>query len=231
MCRMMALKPFDGRRHRGLLENFFRLAETGSTLPGDSPGHLDGWGIGYFHDGRAVVRKSGRSVVAEENNFFAVLEKIARSPILIVHLRKSSWSGTSSKIHAHPFRYQNTLFAHNGTIRDYRSLLKEIPERRSLTGALDSEVYFRYIMAFRKSGWERDFRKALQGIQTRNTYSSLTCLLADQTNLYAYREYRKNPEYYSLYSASSPDGTVVSSEPISSELQWKMIRRGRLFIA
>ena len=231
MCRMMALKPFDDRLHRELLENFFRLAETGKRLPGDAPGHLDGWGIGYFYQGRAVVQKSGGSVVAEERKFFATLEKIARSPILIIHLRKSAWSGTSFKVHAHPFLFENTLFAHNGTIRDYQSLLKEIPGRQSPGEALDSEVYFRYIMALRNLGLESAFWKAVRGIRKRNTYSSLTCLLADHKNLFAYREYRKHPEYYSLYRASFRNGSVVSSEPISSGLQWKVIRKGNLFIA
>src|SRR4030042_2976014 len=144
MCRMLGLKNFVFRKHREILENFFELAESGKTLPGDPPGHLDGWGIGYYKNGKAFVHKSGGSIVEEKQDFFKTCEKVGTSRILLLHLRKSAWSDTSSPVHAHPFAAGNILFSHNGTIRDFKSLRKEITHDIPHPGALDSEVSFHY---------------------------------------------------------------------------------------
>jgi predicted glutamine amidotransferase len=231
MCRMLALKNFEYGRHKEILENFLALADTGNVPPGNDPGHRDGWGIGYYKNGQAVVYKSGGSAVEEKRDFWEICARIDHSKIILVHLRKSSWPGTSSSNHAHPFSHGGTLFAHNGTVRDYKTLLKEITEQdKPCPEALDSEVYFRYVMSFASLGLEKAFRKAVQHIKKHNSYSSLTCLFSDGNQLYGYREYRKNPEYYSLYHATFEDTGIISSQPLSPRLQWKMIRKAKLFV-
>ena len=228
---MIGLTNFDWKKHKEILENFFKLAQTGKILPGNSPGHCDGWGIGYYKNGEAVIRKSGKSILREKRKFFDTLEGIAHSHILIVHLRKSAWPETSTTQNAHPFSHKNILFAHNGTIRDYKNLLKEIAESdRPLPSALDSEVYFRYVMSFFSADLEKSFEKAVRHIKKENTYSSLTCLFSNGNKLYGYREYSKHPEYYSLYCAAFGRSKLISSEPVSPPLEWKMIRKG-MFIS
>jgi predicted glutamine amidotransferase len=229
MCRMLGLKNFEYGRHKGILENFLALADTGNVLPGDGPGHRDGWGIGYYKNGQAVVHKSGGSAVEEKSEFWETCASIGRSRIILVHLRKSAWHGTSTANHAHPFCHEGILFAHNGTIRDYKTLRKEISEQKKpYPEALDSEVYFRYVMNFSSLGLKKGFQKAVQHIRKYNSYSSLTCLFSDGNRLYGYREYRKNPEYYSLYYATFEDSVVISSQPLSPRLQWKMMDKARL---
>ncbi len=228
MCRMLGVKNFDLRRHEEVLRNFFELAERGKILPGDSPGHVDGWGIAYYRNGAPVVQKRGRSVLADKKKYWETLETVGRSRVLLVHLRKSSWSGTSSKSHAHPFSWKNFSFAHNGTIRDYKKLLNELPGREQLGDILDSEVYFRYIISFISLGLEKAFRQAVRRIRKRNTYSSLNCLFSDGRRLYGYRDCRRNPEYYSLYHADLDGAGIISSEPVSPQARWKMIPRGMM---
>ncbi len=230
MCRMLGLKNFVFRRHREILENFFELAEAGKTLPGDTPGHLDGWGIGFYKNGKAVVHKSGGSIVGEKREFFETCERVKASRILLVHLRKSSWSGTSKLAHAHPFASGNILFAHNGTIRDFKALRKEITLDPPHPDALDSEVYFRYVMNFAPLGLAKAFRRAACHIRTSHTYSSLTCLFADGDLLYGFREYTKDPWYYALYCAPADEAMIVASQPVSPRLRWKMLPKGRLFL-
>ena len=231
MCRMLGLKNFEYRRHKEILENFFQLAQTGKVPPGNAPGHCDGWGIGYYKNGEAVVHKSGGSIVEEKEDFFETCQRIADSKILLVHLRKSAWPWTSTADHAHPFSHKGILFAHNGTIRDYKTLLKEIPGRdQPRPGALDSEVYFHYVMNFASLGLEKAFKKAVRPIKKYNTYSSLTSLFSDGQLLYGYREYSKNPGYYSLYHAAFGGASVIASQPVSPHLPWKMLSKGKLFI-
>mgnify|MGYP002395531696 CR=1 FL=1 len=231
MCRMLGLKNFEYRRHKEILEYFLALAETGKVPRGDTPGHLDGWGMGYYRNGQAVVHKSGGSVVEEKRDFWETCERIAHSKIIIVHLRKSSWPGTSKADHAHPFSLKNILFAHNGTVRDYKTLRREIPgPGRPRPDALDSEVYFHNVMNFASLGLEKAFQKAVQHIKKSNRYSSLTSLFSDGNMLYGYRQYSKNPGYYSLYHALCGDAGVISSQPVSPHLPWKMLRRGKLLV-
>jgi glutamine amidotransferase len=228
---MLGLKNFEFGRHREILENFLALADTGNVLPGDGPGHRDGWGIGYFEDGQAVVHKSAGSALEEKREFWETCARIGHSKIILVHLRKSSWPGTSTANHAHPFSHKGILFAHNGTIRDYKTLLKEITEQeKPYPGALDSEVYLRYVMSFASLGLEKAFQKAVQHINKYNKYSSLTCLFSDGTKLYGYREYTKHPDYYSLYHAPFGNASLISSQPLSPRLQWKMMPKARLLV-
>lgn len=222
---MLGIKNFDYNKHKAILENSFRLAQDGKILPGDSRGHSDGWGIGYYEKGKALVHKSGGSVLSEKKDFFRTLQKIARSPVLIVHLRKSAWPDTSTADSAHPFKYKNFLFAHNGTIYDYKKLLKDIASPlRPRSNALDTEVYFRYLLN------SMCLKYAVRQIQKNNKYSSLTSLFSDGTNLYAYREYRKSPDYYTLYSAQFGDAYLVSSEPVSPHLKWKILNERKLLV-
>ncbi len=230
MCRMLGLKNFVFRKHREILENFFELATSGKSPPGDTPGHLDGWGIGFYKNGKAIVHKSGGSIVEEKREFFETCERVNTSRILLLHLRKSSWSGTSKVAHAHPFAVGNILFAHNGTIRDFKPLREKIIHDPPPPGALDSEIYFRYVMSFAPLDLAKAFGKAACHIRKVHTYSSLTCLLADGNLLYAFREYTKDPWYYSLYDAPTGEATIVASQPVSPDLRWKMLPKGKLFI-
>jgi len=229
MCRMLGLKNFVFQRHRKILENFFKLAESGKNLPGDTPGHLDGWGVGFYKNGKAFVHKSGSSIVKEKREFFDICERVKASRILLLHLRKSSWSGTSKLAHAHPFVVGNILFTHNGTIRDFKALRKRITHDPPHPEALDSEVYFRYVMNFAPLGLAKAIRKAACHIKTSHTYSSLTCLFADGNLLYGFREYTKNPWYYSLYYTPDQEATIVASQPVSPDLRWRMLPKGKLF--
>ncbi len=230
MCRMLGLTNFIFQRHKKVIENFFELARSGKFLPEDSPGHLDGWGIGFYRNGKVMVHKSGGSILKERREFFEVCRSVKSSNILLLHLRKSSWKDTSRRHHAHPFAIGNTLFVHNGTVRDYKTLRQKIVHHPPTSRALDSEVYFHYIMEFISLGLAKAFRKATREIISNHSYSSLTCLFSDGNRLYGFREYTKAPWYYSLYYAFDADTTIVASEPVSPDLRWKMIPRGRLMV-
>jgi glutamine amidotransferase len=226
---MLGLKNFEYARHKEILENFLALADTGNVPPGKKPGHHDGWGIGYYKNGRAVVHRSGGSASEEKVDFWKTCARIDHSKVLLVHLRKSSWRGTSLADHAHPFSHEGFLFAHNGTIEKFETLLKEFTGRdRPRPEARDTEVYFRYVMKFTSLGAVKALRKAVQHIKKYNSYTSLTCLFSDGNRLYGYREYRENPEYYSLYYATFEDSVVISSQPLSPRLRWKMLRKAKI---
>ncbi|HCJ66093.1 MAG TPA: class II glutamine amidotransferase [Elusimicrobia bacterium] len=218
MCRMLGIKNFDYQKHKKVIEEFFKLAQSGKTLPGNSPGHLDGWGIGYYQNGQAIVFKSGNSVVEEKDKFFKKIREIAKSKILILHFRKSAWKNTSNTKNAHPFKYKNYLFAHNGTIYDYKHLLK--------MNALDSETFFRFILGSPGNSPTEKIKKAVENIKNKHKFSSLTFLFSEGINLYAYRDYQKSPDYYTLYQ----DNSLISSQPLPFKNRWKILKSKKLVI-
>lgn len=224
MCRMLGITNFDYDKHSELLRNFFKLAETGKTLKGDSCGHLDGWGIGWYKNSRAFIHKSGKPITKEKDAYFGLLEKIGRSLVLIAHLRKSAYSDPNTKKDAHPFKYKNVIFAHNGTICDYEKLIGQIsPQDKPPYKALDSEIYARFIISRSARNLKKKLSEAVSFIRENNKYSSLTCLLTDGKTLYAYREFTKSPEYYTLYRARSGKSNIISSEPVSDKLDWEAL--------
>lgn len=230
---MLAIRNYSCREHRPLLEGFAGLAETGRVPAGSSPGHNDGWGIGYYRHGRAAVHKSASSILREKDVFHRLLHEADRSPTLLVHLRKAAWPDSSQPEHAHPFLYENRMFAHNGTIADYRKLLPWLrvdKDPAEIGRALDTEVFFYFIMSRLPLGIEPALQRSIRDVCRGNSFSSLNFLLAGEKELFAYRQYSLDPSYYSLYRTRAGGSDVVCSEPVDGSLTWKMVRRGSLLV-
>jgi predicted glutamine amidotransferase len=108
----------------------------------------DGFGIGWYTaDGLvepALYRGTGPAW-SDQN-----LREIARSttsPLFLAHIRASTGTPVQ-QTNCHPFRYANWLWVHNGSIRDFALLKRDLvlavdPELYpAMTGSTDSEVMF-----------------------------------------------------------------------------------------
>jgi predicted glutamine amidotransferase len=227
---MLGINNFNYIAHKKTLESFFLLAKNGKTLKGDSKGHTDGWGIAYYKGNKLSIYKSGKSVLKEKNKYFSKLKKIGKSGVLIVHFRKSSWKDTNASAHAHPFGYKNISLGHNGTVYDYKKLLNHIPKTFHLNSeALDSEVYFYHILSYALEGLKKALLKSSAYIRKNNKYSSLTALLSDGRKLFAYRQYSKSPDYYTLYHSKLKNTDLVSSEPLA-KTGWSKLSKNKIYV-
>lgn len=227
MCRLLGITAFEFSQHRGIIRNFCELARSGTVMEGASPGHGDGWGMACYLDGKLVVHKSGGNLLHEVDKLVAILRGVGRSPALILHLRKSAWKDTNSARHAHPFQYHNVAFAHNGTVYDYQRLIPGISLPGFGDDALDTEVFFAHFMSAQSVKLERAFLGTVSSIKKNCCYSALNCLFSDGTKLYAYRDYCKEPEYYSLYTGRLKNSCIISSQPIDENLTWKLLDNGQ----
>ncbi|ABF08621.1 putative glutamine amidotransferase [Cupriavidus metallidurans] len=87
-----------------------------------------------------------------------------RAAKFVAHIRAAT-DTPAQETNCHPFRYGRWLFAHNGLIRQYPEVRRELmlsiaPELfRWIEGSTDSEVMFYLALTF---GLERDPREALQ---------------------------------------------------------------------
>ncbi len=110
--------------------------------------NMDGWGIGYFRKGRALVEKSAQRVYVPGriHDSYQRLARVVSSMIIISHIRFRT-SGPIDECHAHPFILRfcgsDWLFAHNGkapAIEEYRT------QGEGIAGAVsDSARAFEYL--------------------------------------------------------------------------------------
>jgi predicted glutamine amidotransferase len=225
MCRLLGVTNFEYSRHENIVNNFCDLARCGNVMAGDPPGHADGWGLAFYENGRLVVHKSGESLLDEREIVINELKRVGRSPVVILHLRKSAWKDTSSTRHAHPFQYNNVAFVHNGVVYDYKYLLPEITIPGLQEDALDTEVFFYHFMSAQGVGLGEAFLQSVAKIKRELPFSALNCLFSDGEKLYAYRDYSKEPAYYSLYKSFAENSCIISSEPLDESLQWTMMEK------
>jgi len=230
MCRLLGITNFNYLKHQKIINNFCDLARTGTVLAGDSPGHEDGWGLAFYDNGKLVVHKSGLNILDEQEPFLDILEKAGDSPIMILHLRKSAWSNTTSTRHAHPFDYENRVFAHNGTVYDYKGLLKDITIPGLREDALDTEVFFLHFLSSDVADLGSAFLKTVALIKNTHSYSALNCLFSDGEKMYAYRDFSKEPDYYSLFKTQSENSVIIASQPLSSSLLWKQMDKEEFYV-
>ena len=231
MCRLMGITNFEWVRHDHLVRNFCELARSGAVMPGDPPGHGDGWGLAYYQDRALVVRKSGGNLLDEAQEVLEILGRVGKAPLVMLHLRKSAWNDTSSTRHAHPFQYDNTCFAHNGVVYGYQGLLPDIAIPGLGTDALDTEVFFYHFLSAQLTsggalGLGEAFLETVALIRKEYRFSALNCLFSDGAKLYAYRDFTKEPEYYSVYKSCTHTSCIVSSQPLDEAMTWELMDKG-----
>ena len=225
MCRILGITGFDYSRHQNIVERFCELARCGVVMAGDPPGHADGWGLAYYQAGKLVVHKSGVSLLEETGKVLRLLSAAQTSPLMILHLRKSAWGNTSCTRHAHPFHVNNTVFFHNGVVYDYQRLIPAISIPGLGADALDTEVFFCHVLSGQARDLGRAFLDSVALIKREHSFSALNCLFSDGAKLFAYRDYAREPDYYSLYKAFSANSWVISSEPLDENLRWEMMAK------
>lgn len=223
MCRVLGITDFDWSRHREIIARFSQLAQTGMVMAEDPPGHMDGWGLAFYQKGQLVVHKSGVNLLEEADKVNGILSAAQRSPLMILHLRKSAWTNTSNTRHAHPFHLGNCVFFHNGVVYDYQGLLPDISVPGLGADARDTEVFFYHVMSGTTRDLGRNFLDSVVVIKRNHRFSALNCLFSDGVKLFAYRDYAKEANYYSLYTARAENSWLISSEPLEESLQWEMM--------
>jgi predicted glutamine amidotransferase len=158
MCRWLAysgapilIEDLLYRPHHSLI-----VQSLHSTM-GAEETNGDGFGVGWYGVGdEAGVFHSIEPAWNDRN--LRELARHVRSPLVFAHIRASTGSPVQ-QTNCHPFRYRNWLWMHNGLIRDFhevkRDLVLEIePELYPLIeGSTDSEVLFYLALTY---GLEHD---------------------------------------------------------------------------
>ncbi len=230
MCRVLGITNFDYSKHEAIVARFCELARSGMVMAEDPPGHMDGWGLAFYQIGELVVHKSGTNILEEIDKVIRILSAAKNSPLMILHLRKSAWRDRFSTRHAHPFYHNNTVFFHNGVVYDYQGLIPAITLPGLRTDALDTEVFFYHVMSGDSQDLGRAFLDTASIIKQKHKFSALNCLFSDGVKFYAYRDYAREPDYYSLYKACSENSWFISSEPLDENIRWEMMAKEEFLV-
>ncbi len=216
MLGLVARAPVPGGRY---------IASPGGlghlSLFGDHAPHRDGFGYAWLDgEGRLNVRRWGR-------------EELARAPavlpgapypwasLLIAHVRKASpiYSGDLSARAAHPFLSGGIALAHNGTVRAADWLGG---------GGSDSALLADWLAASWRPRTPDDLARALEELVGRTSdFTALNILVSNGEGLGAFRCYRREPGYYTLWYRRGKDEVVVSSEPLFGD-GWELLDSGEL---
>jgi predicted glutamine amidotransferase len=228
---MLGILPLDGSSvDPRLLRDFRILASTGMVRPNSSSGHRDGWGIAAWSiEGKPFYIGRQPSDASSDPLYESACESLeklgVRSP-LIAHFRKRSVAAKSLE-NTHPFLYERWAFAHNGTIRNLK-----------LKSSTDSLWFFQGLMCEVESNNSDEgdesileaFRKHISKVRDSYPYSSITFLLSNGKKIYAYRDFRKEGQYYTMFFTRLSNALVVCQEKIF-ESNWQELQNGQLLVA
>jgi predicted glutamine amidotransferase len=153
MCRWLAysgspirLEELLVKRDRSLIDQSLHARQGATTTNGD------GFGVGWYGDGELPRVYRSTHPAWNDRNLRELAAGIS-SPLFFAHIRAST--GTAiQETNTHPFRYGNWLWMHNGLIREFplvkRELVLAIDDSlfTSIEGTTDSEIMFYLALTF-----------------------------------------------------------------------------------
>jgi predicted glutamine amidotransferase len=228
MCRWLAysgtpirLEELLVKRDRSLIDQSLHARQGATTTNGD------GFGVGWYGDDAAPRLYRSTHPAWNDRNLRELAAGIS-SPLFFAHIRAST--GTAiQETNTHPFRHGRWLWMHNGLIREFarvrRDLLLAIDDSLfpSLEGTTDSEAMFYLALTF---GLEEDPVAAVErmvGLVERTGRDhgvelpvQMTIATTDGKSVWAFR-YSSEGESRSLYFSTRMDD-LKALYPESAEL-------------
>lgn len=153
MCRWLAysgtpirLEELLVKRDRSLIDQSLHSRLGATTTNGD------GFGVGWYEEGEPPRVYRSTHPAWNDRNLRELAAGIS-SPLFFAHIRASTGSAIQ-ETNVHPFRHGNWLWMHNGLIRDYPTVRRELQLRvaddlyTSIEGTTDSETMFYLALTF-----------------------------------------------------------------------------------
>jgi predicted glutamine amidotransferase len=180
--------------------------------------NAQGWGIAWYDlHHNPNVQKGKRSALHPEQNKPVQID--VSTDVFVSHARFAT-SGSVDERNVHPFRFNNYVFAHSGTVNKELLLDKLTPpmNQNFQSEPIDSEVLFRYILQEVKQKGIIDGVK--YAINAAEHPHNTNFIFTDGANLYAYCY--GLPLYYLVrkplapfHTMSQETGISLSSEKLS----------------
>ena len=229
MCRWLAysgtpilLEEVLVKRDRSLIDQSLHSRLGATTTNGD------GFGVGWYDTGGTPRLYRSTHPAWNDRNLRELAAGVS-SPLFLAHIRAST--GTAiQETNTHPFRYGRWLWMHNGLIREFPRLKRELVLAvddslyPSIEGTTDSETFFYLALTF---GLERDpvdaveravgFIEAVGHKHGVEHPIQMTVGTSDGTSIWAFR-YSSEGDSRSLFFSTRMD-ELKALYP-DSELAW-----------
>ena len=208
---------------------------------GETTTNGDGFGVGWYGTATTPGLYKGVQPAWSDENLLNLCSQI-KSPLFMAHVR--STTGTPiQQTNCHPFRHGRWLFQHNGVLRDFKRIKRDLvlaidPSFFSdVAGSTDSEVMFFLALTFGLednviAGVER-MVGFVEDVGRKNGVAQpvqMTLAIMDGRTLYAFRYSSEGHSRTLFHSASiatlrehfpnvrtfSDDARAVVSEPLGS---------------
>lgn len=164
MCRLYAMRANEPTRVECSLVHAQNALMQQSQLDAEGLVHGHGWGVADYRDGLPLVEKQTWAAYHGEHFQKAAARVYAHT--VVAHVRRAT-VGDTAIANTHPFQHGRWIFAHNGTIRNFRRVRdRMIPHidpmlRNDIKGTTDSEHVFYYLMTLRMHHPELPLRTLL----------------------------------------------------------------------
>jgi glutamine amidotransferase len=229
MCRWLAysgtpirLDELLIKRERSLIDQSLHARLGATTTNGD------GFGVGWYEDGQPPRTYRSTHPAWNDRNLRELAAGIS-SPLFLAHIRAST--GTAiQETNTHPFRYGQWLWMHNGAIREFtrvkRDLLLAVDSSLfpSIEGTTDSECMFFLALTFGLADDPIAAVERMVGLvaETGRAHGvehpiQMTIATSDGRSTWAFR-YSSEGDSRSLYFSTRMD-TLKELYP-DSELDW-----------
>ena len=184
--------------------------------------HPDGWGIAWRAGDEIRMVKSGHPATTDPllSDMRVVTDRF------IGHVRYASNPETVNAANAHPFQALGVTLAHNGTF--YGKIGAEGDARKVSDTVVFLELLEDRWVERTLAGLSETLLGILSDRELVGEYSAANLLIASGDELFAFRRYQRNGEYYTLYLKSLEGLAVVASEPLDADPGWRLLADGEL---
>lgn len=204
MCRFLLARSKNTFTPLTLLQEFSAMANASRAFDGDWQG--DGWGMSWLKNGQWEQYVSAKPIW-EDTHMFSYAPETNH---IVVHARSASFDQHKNTISFNqPFTHSHYAFVFNG-------LLHGVVLPYSLNGTIGSQKIFSLLKMFLSTmPVKQALEKTAHIINTNTRYiQALNIGVSDGKNIFAYNQFSKHPDYYTMRSATTNTIDIVSSEPI-----------------
>jgi glutamine amidotransferase len=133
------------------------IEQSRSSYSSTTPTNADGYGVGWYGEREEPGLYRSVRPAWNDRNLLDLSEQIS-SRLFLAHVRAATGTPVQ-QTNCHPFRYGRWLFVHNGVIRDFLKIKRDLVRKVSpklyprIEGTTDSEVMFFLALTF---GLEED---------------------------------------------------------------------------
>ena len=123
-----------------------------SARSGATTTNGDGFGVGWYGTGATPGLYKGVQPAWSDENLHDLASQI-KTPMFMAHVRATTGTAVQ-RTNCHPFRHENWLFQHNGAIREFPRVKRDLvlaisPSLFSeISGSTDSEIMFHLALTF-----------------------------------------------------------------------------------